>query len=128
MPGHGTKDKREALLAALMAHPTVGQAAATAGVSRATANRWMQEPGFRRRYDEMRQQGLEETLHFLQRSMLAAVARLNALLMDPASKPIIQLGAARALLEYGLRAYGLEEVTGRLIRLEDHLSLSERTP
>src|SRR5215471_16437794 len=102
MPGHGTKDKREALLAALMAHPTVGQAASAVGVSRATANRWLQEQGFRRQYDQMRQQGLEETLHFLQRSMLAAVARLNALLMDPQSKPIVQLGASRAILEYGL--------------------------
>jgi len=121
---HGTKFKqRELLLAALMSQPTIAQAAQQAGVAKSTALRWLAEPGFRRQFDAAKRQALGETLAYLQRSMLGAVARLNALLMDPQSKPIIQLGAARALLEYGLRAYELEEVTGRLLRLEEALAI-----
>jgi len=111
-------------LAALMVQPTVEQAAKVAGVTKSTAYRWLSQPQYRQQYDTLRRQGLEETLHFLQRTMLAAVARLHALLHD-GDHPAVQLGAARAILEYGLRAMELEQITLRLQRLEEALALKE---
>src|SRR5215471_4467366 len=123
MPHGDKRHLQSALVNALPTMPTIEQAAKSAGVAKSTALRWMAEPKFRQEYDELRRQALGETLAYLQQSMHAAVAKLVALLNDPQSKPIIQLGAARSLLEYGLRAYELDEVTGRLIRIEDHLAL-----
>jgi hypothetical protein len=103
-----------------MANPTVEQAAARAGVSYATAKRWLGQPQFKQAYAEARRQALGETLATLQRSMVAAVTKLHALLTDPTSTPIIQLGAAKAMLDYGLRASELEHVIERMERLEAH--------
>jgi hypothetical protein len=126
---HGDKSRqREALLVALMSCPTVSQAAQQAGLSKSTALRWLTEPAFRQRYDDVRRQALEETLHYLQRSMLAAAAKLNALLLDRDSRPMVQLGAARAILEYGLRAVEMQEFSARLAALEQQLLLTKGHP
>jgi hypothetical protein len=125
--GHGTRDKREALLGALMTCPTVRQAAAQAGVSLSTAKRWLGQPQFKQAYVEARRQALGETLAYLQQAMLGAVARLQALLIDATSTPMIQLGAAKALLDYGLRAAELEHVVERLERIETHFLTQKGT-
>jgi len=126
---HGSKAHLQAaFLNALLAMPTIEQAARHVGVAKSTAQRWLQSPSFQAQYAEARRQALGETLAYLQRSMLAAVAKLHALLLDPDSKPIIQLGAARALLEYGLRASELEHVIERMERLEAHFLAQKGTP
>jgi hypothetical protein len=104
-----------------MVQPTVRQAATAAGISTATATKWLRDASFCRAYDDARRQALGETLHYLQQSMHAAVAKLVTLLTDPASKPVVQLAAARAILEYGLRAVELEEVQTRIAQLQKQL-------
>ena len=122
MPGHGEKTRlQEAFLAQLMVQPTVRQAATAAGISTATATKWLRDASFCRAYDDARRQALGETLHYLQQSMHAAVAKLVTLLTAPASKPVVQLAAARAILEYGLRAVELEEVQTRIAQLQKQL-------
>src|SRR5215467_1970995 len=104
MPGHGDKSKqKEQLLAALLVHKTIIDAATAVGIAKNTALRWLAEPAFQAAYSDARRQVIADTMSYLQRSMLKAVSALNAVLDDPASKPMVKVVASRALLEFGLR-------------------------
>jgi hypothetical protein len=119
-PGHGERlsRKEQAFLAALLVHPTIIQAAKTVGIAEATATRWMKEPAFKTAYAEARQQALGETLAFLQQSMLAAVATLRQVMLAADTTAPAKIMAARALLEYGLRAVTLEQMEERMQAIE----------
>jgi hypothetical protein len=115
MPGHGDKsDKKERFLAALLAEPTVLLAAKRAGISQATATRWLKEPQFKQRYSEARQAALQETVSFLQQSMFAAVVVLRSLMLDDHVKPAQKIAAAKAILELGFRSVELETIEAKM--------------
>lgn len=116
--GKGPKQKREVFIAALLAHPTVIQAAKACGISESTATRWLQEPQFKQRYAEARQQVLREALHYLEGTMLAAVATLRQVMLDANTKPSNKIQAARTILELGLRSHELYEIEERIAALE----------
>jgi hypothetical protein len=122
--GHGDKLRlREAFLAQLLAQPTIKQACQAIGISQGTATRWLRQPAFKQAYAEARWESLAEALHYLQGSILRAVAVLNAVLLDPDAKPAVKVIAARAVLEFGLRSIEQEQIADRLSRIEEALAI-----
>jgi len=126
MPGHGEKTRlQQDFLAQLLCQPTVRQAATAAGISTATATKWLKDAAFCRAYDDAKRQALEGILQFLRSTMTGSIAVLHHIALNSASSDMARIAAARALLEFAFKGIELEEVTGRLIKLEEHLQLSK---
>lgn len=109
---------KDTFIAALLSNPTISASAKAAGISEATALRWMQDPDFKASYGEAKQRMLDEVIRFLQQSMLGAVAVLRTTMLSNETRPAQRIMAARSILEFGLRAYELEDLEQRIARLE----------
>jgi hypothetical protein len=90
------------LLAALAAGATAEEAAETAHVSARTVRRRLSDPEFARRVDHARAAMLDSALGRLSAGASSAVDTL-ADLQAPDRPPSVRLGAAKAMLECGLR-------------------------
>jgi hypothetical protein len=110
----------EALMAALACGATLENAAKTAGVSARTAHRRMRDPQFKQRLDAFRADMVHRTAGMVTAASTQAVKTLIAL-QDPSTPASVRLGAARALLEFGIKLRDSAEMEQRLARLE-HLS------
>ncbi len=110
------KNAPDALLLALAAGRTVQAAALAAGVSERTAYRRLADPAFKARLAEVRAQALERATAALGDACSQAVATLSALLAGKSEAA--RLGAARAILELGVRLRESVEFQARLVELE----------
>ena len=79
MSGHGDKlgRKEEQAILALLARPTIGEAASAVGIGEVSLRRWLQRPDFRDRYREARQRVVEGAIASLQQATGDAVAALR---------------------------------------------------
>ena len=123
MSHQGRKNADEVLLMALACGATLEQAAAKAGVSRSTVTRRMTSPQFRKRLAALKADMVCRTGAALTAAGAQAVKRLLALLES--GPPTVQLGAARAILELGMRVREAGEFEARLAELEERLEDKE---
>jgi hypothetical protein len=114
------------LLAALASGATAAEAAATAGVSERTVRRRLSAPDFAARLEQARAEILDVALVRLSARALAAVDVLAAL-TGPDVGPATRLGAAKAILDLGMRLRNELEMTARLDAIAGHLGLTEVT-
>ena len=106
-----------ALLLALACGATVDNAARSAGLSARTAHRRLQEEGLRQRLQDLRSDMVQRTAGMLTAASLEAVKTL--LVLQEASQPAnVRLGAARSILELGLKVRELTDLQDRLSALE----------
>jgi hypothetical protein len=113
--------QKDLFLAALLVQPTIVLAARAAGISEATAQRWLKDAAFQQAYADARKQALGEALAFLQGAMLAAVSTLKHVMLSTDTKPVTQVAAARTILEMGLRSLELEAVDARIAKLVEEM-------
>ena len=114
--------KQELFITALLAEATIAGAAQKAGISEATALRWMKLPTFQEEYRQARRAVFDQAISAMQRLAITAVATLARNLHADAP-PAVQVAAAKAILEHAKSA-GMEEILERLARLES--SIAER--
>jgi hypothetical protein len=115
------KSKSTALVWALACGGTVEYAADHAGVSRRTAFRRLADPEFRRQVAEARTQMVERASGSLTAVSAAAIATLNELL-DRGIAPQARLGAARAVLDIGMKVREVAELEQRIAELEQRIA------
>jgi hypothetical protein len=114
------KKAEESLLQALACGATVEGAAGKAGVSQRTAYRRLADPSFKRRLQELRADMVQRMASALTAAGGEAVRALLELLRS--SLPgAVRLGAARSVLEIGLRLREATETDERLTVLEELL-------
>jgi hypothetical protein len=101
--GHGDKLSRkfEQAISALLACPTVTEAAAAVGVDESTLRAWMRDPAFQAAYAEARRQVLERTVARLLSVTGEAVEALRRNLT--ADRAADQIRAAALVLEHAVR-------------------------
>ena len=116
MAANGRKNADDALAVALAAGQTVEEAARQAGLSERTAYRRLALPGYRQRVAEARAEMVAQALGKMASNMTAAADTLRQLLT--ASGDNVKLGAARALLELGVKLRESVELEARLVELE----------
>jgi hypothetical protein len=116
----GRRGADDRLLQILACGATVAAAAAQAGVSEATAYRRLAEPGFRRRLQALRADMVQRTAGTLTAAANEAVRTLLELLKG-AAPPAARLGAARAVLELGMKVRETAELEQRLAALEEQV-------
>jgi hypothetical protein len=118
----GRRKGDDALLLALATGETVRDAARSAGIGERTATRRVADPDFRRRITEIRAAMIGRALGRLADGMVEAADMLRRLL--DAQSENVRLGAARTLLELGVKLRENVELEERLQALEKQLSRS----
>jgi hypothetical protein len=98
----GKKDADDAFLIFYAHGATIEIAAAKAGISKRTAQRRLQNPDILRRLAEIRAETLRRIADLLTASNLEAVKSLLEL-QKATTPPAVRLGAARAIIELGVR-------------------------
>lgn len=113
--GRGNADA--VLVAALAAGMTQRDAAKEGGVAERTVARRMSDPTFRQQVVDARAEMLTRAIGTLADASTAATQALRALL-DAAEPPSVRLGAARAILELGVKLREHLELEARIAELE----------
>ncbi len=121
MAHRGRKGADEALLLALACGATVEAAAQSAGISRRTAHRRLADADFRQQLLGLRADMVQRTAGMLTAASMEAVKTLLALQKEsiPAA---VRLGAARSVLELGMKVRETAELQERLRALEERLA------
>jgi hypothetical protein len=117
MPRKPRKKAEDKLLLALACGATVENAARQCQLCKRTVYRRMEEPDFRRRLQAMRADMFQRTSGALTAAGSEAVRALLELLRG-ASAEAVRLGAARSVLEIGMKAREFAELEERLATLE----------
>lgn len=123
--GHGQKLSRhgERVLAALLAHATVAEAAKASGVSERSIFRWLQREDFHARYASAKRAVVDEAVSDLKAATSAAVATLRRNLT--CGNAFAENTAAQAILTQVFKAIEQEELQERIARLEKALEQKE---
>lgn len=116
MKASGRKNADEVLALGLAAGKTVQAAARAAKVSESTAARRMKDPAFLARVSDLRGEMVGRAVGHLADAMTAAAATLRKLLSCSALN--VRLGAARSLIELGVRIREATELEERVKALE----------
>lgn len=117
MAQKGRRNADEQLLIALACGSTVENAAKKAGIAESTVYRRLRDQEFQQRLDEVRRDMVERASSMLTAAAMEAVRALVELLGKD-SPPATRLGAARAVLEIGLRMREAVDLEQRLHDLE----------
>jgi hypothetical protein len=115
-PSAAGAGRRLVVLTELIAGATRANAAAKAGVSTRTLDRWTSQPAFRLELDAARRAAFNEGLGVLRGAVAKAVETLAALLNS--KREAERRHAASELLSYAFRAHEAGELEARLAALE----------
>jgi AcrR family transcriptional regulator len=120
MARRGRRNADDQLLMALACGATVDNAARQAGISPATVYRRLADAAFRQRLQTLRGDMVSRTSGTLTAAAGEAVRTLLELLKNPTSSSV-RLGAAKAVLEIGMKLREVAELEARLTVLEQHM-------
>jgi hypothetical protein len=115
-PKRGKEAADERILIALSCGATAAAAAREAGVGTRTVERRLADPAFRARLHQLRTETLERTGGALIAAGLRAVQTLLSL-QDVSQPAPVRLGAAKALVELGLKTFQLIEIGQRMTEM-----------
>jgi hypothetical protein len=118
------KNTDEVLLTALACGATVDNAAHAAGMSARTVHRRLKEPTFQQRLQQARTEMIQRTAAMLTAAGLESVKTLLNL-QQPASPAGVRLGAARSILELGVKLREASEMAQRLAALEELMHIAQ---
>ncbi|MFT3881797.1 MAG: helix-turn-helix domain-containing protein [Gemmatales bacterium] len=110
----------EALLLALACGATVEAAAAKSGVTKRTVYRYLEDESFRRELQAYRAQMVYRATGMLTAAAMEAVKTLLGL-MNGNHAAAAKLGAAKAVLDLGLKLRQASELEDRMAKIEDRL-------
>ena len=117
MPAGQRKKNEDALLLALACGATVEAAAKQCDLTDRTIYRRLQDPDFRARLQELRADMVKRAAAMLTAAATKAVQTLLSLQKESVSANV-RLGAARAVLEIGIKVRELVDLESRIAALE----------
>ena len=110
--------REEKILAALLAAPTVREAAITSGIPERTVYKYLARPDFRAEYQRKKTELVRVAWDGLRGSLVEAIDVVRGLMADPLAPPQTRLNAARTTLEFTLKATEQLDILTRLEALE----------
>ena len=113
-----TKIDDERILAALIASGSIRAAAKAAGIAEGTIRNRLTDPDFRKKYDDLRGDLLQEATAGMTTRLKAATDTLAAIMEDKGNAASVRLAACDALLRHCLRYFSAAELERRLAALE----------
>lgn len=120
MAHRGRENADDAILMALACGAMAENAARTAGVATRTVVRRLANPAFKARLQAIRSDMVQRAAGALTAASQEAVRTLLTLQKE-ATPPAVRLGAARAILEMGIKVREVAEIQDRLAALEKQL-------
>jgi hypothetical protein len=124
MPHKGRKNADQLLLMALACGATGEAAARSAGLSQATVYRRIQDNGFCKKLERTKADMVQRTAGMLTASGMESVKTLMEL-QKPVAPPAVRLGAARSVLELGMKVREREDLEKRLAALEQQAEMNK---
>lgn len=121
----GRKVSRENAILVLVANPNIKEAAAACGISEKTMHRWLHEPEFAAQLAEAQRYVAKRVTRLVISRAEKAVGVLDTIMSDVETAPPARVSAAKAILEYAMRAIETEDVLARLEALEQ-LQIDDR--
>ncbi|MHB8736955.1 MAG: hypothetical protein ACYC6M_16750 [Terriglobales bacterium] len=118
------KKAEDALLLALACGATVENAARQCGLCERTVYRRLEEADFRQRLQQLRTDMMQRTAGALTAAATEAVRTLLEL-QKAAAPPAVRLGAARSVLEIGIKLREAANLEERLSALEQQLGVAD---
>lgn len=120
--GHGQKLSRHGarVLAALLQHATVAEAAKASSISERSIFRWLQRPDFMEQYRSAQREIVDKAIGELQGAAKEAVSTLRRNLS--CGHAAVEVRAAQIILEQSFKAIEIQELQARLERLEAMLA------
>ena len=106
---------------ALLAHPTVDQAAAAVGVNSRTLCRWLTDPDFRAMLAALQSEVLGQAARRLARLATIAIDTLEALLNDEDVTPGVRAKAADLILNNAIKYSEAATLDDRITQLEQRV-------
>lgn len=121
MTGHGDKldTKREVAIAALLSAPSLGAAAAAAGISESTLSRWLRDTAFSDAFLSAKRDVLAQSTARLVAVSAQAIDCLTAVLVDSSAPASARISAAKAVLDYGYRGCEVDDLAARISAVEE---------
>ena len=110
--------KREKYLVALLTSSTKTEAYKTAHISKATANRIEQDPGFIDQYNKVRRQAMTQASDKLQGLASKAVDTLATIMDSEQATPTERTRVAKIILDGASQAQQTHDILERLDKLE----------
>lgn len=110
--------KREKYLVALLTSSTKTEAYKTAHISKATANRIEQDPGFIDQYNKVRRQAMTQASDKLQGLASKAVDTLATIMDSEQATPTERTRVAKIILDGAYQAQQKQDILERLDKLE----------
>ena len=122
-----SKKAQDVLLLALACGASVDAAASQAGLSPRTVYRRLATPGFRSQLSGLRADLVQRATGMLSAATLEAVKTLMSL-QEVSTPAAVRLGAARTIIELGLKMREEAELSERLAALEAALAPQQQQP
>lgn len=98
-PKQAITTKQTRAVAALLASPTLTEAARVAGVGERTLRTWLNQPHFKQALAEAEAEALAEAARRLAADSTAAAIFLRQVLDDPTAPVVVRVNAAKSLLQ-----------------------------
>jgi lambda repressor-like predicted transcriptional regulator len=109
---------QERAVVALLSHANLRTAAKAIGVDETTLWRWLQDKDFHAAYMTARRETVQHALARLQQVSTEAVNTLREVMKDKTAKGSERVSAAKAIIEYSLKAVEIEDLAQRVEELE----------
>lgn len=117
--------KQDKLLAALLESPTIQTAAKIAGISEATALRYLKDEEFVVAYRDTRREIVSHSITSLQSACSNAVATLCDVCDNTEAPASSRIAAAKSILEMSFRAVEIDDLGARVAMLEVQMERAE---
>jgi hypothetical protein len=109
---------QERAIVALLSHANTRTAAKAVGVDETTLWRWLQDKVFHAAYMTARRETVQHALARLQQVSTEAVNTLREVMRDKTAKGSERVSAAKAIIEYSIKAVEIEDLAQRVEELE----------
>lgn len=109
---------QERAIIALLSNSTMKRAALSVGVDETTLWRWLQDKDFHAAYMKARRDTVSRAIARLQQASSEAVNTLREVMKDKTAKGSERVSAAKAVLEFSIKAVEIEDMAERLAQVE----------
>ena len=117
---------QERAIVSLLSHATMRTAAKAVGVDEATLWRWLQDKDFHAAYMTARRETVKHAIARLQQISIEAVNTLREVMRDKTAKGSERVSAAKAIIEYSMKAVEIEDLAQRVEELESVMAATAK--
>ena len=122
----GLSRRQQSALPAIVAAPSIAEAARRSGIAESTLRRWLEEPGYRNELDRLRKEAYDLAVKQVQ-ALVPECLSIFAKVAAESTDPALRMRAARYLLSYGVKFKEIDELQQKVRSLEQAQEVDKAT-